>query len=173
MSENINKALLSQLAVIAQVMSVIRLTGESLLEPDDFEVAATRARDALNGVHALLDSVLGHLEEVGKLIRGEPASGSSADLDKLSGYSGSIQGTPLETALDEQREALWLARSIVDTTTGSLEREFGKDWPAKLPEFPRALREVSRLVNTIAGNLESAVLEDRALEIGRAVEVET
>jgi len=37
------------------------------------------------------------------------------ELDKLSGYAGSIQGTPLDTAIDEQREALWLAQSIIDT----------------------------------------------------------
>lgn len=99
-----------------------------------------------------------------------PKPGSLEDLDRLSGYTGSIQGTHLDTAIDEQRTALWFAQSVIDLAVGSLENEFGVDWPAKLPDFPRALREVSRIISSVTGSLETAVLEDRALEIARAAE---
>lgn len=93
---------------------------------------------------------------------------TSAELDKLTGYKGSIQGTSLERALDEQRTGLFLAGAMVDTVRSTLEQEFGHDWPAKYPEFPRVLREVSRIIDDTAGNLEAGVLEDRALEMARA-----
>ena len=102
-----------------------------------------------------------------------PKPGSLEDLNRLLGYTGTIQGTPLDTALDEQREALWLARSIVDTVAPALVRLFGDDgdWCAKFPEFPRVLREASRIIGNAANDLESGVLEDRALAIARAAEV--
>lgn len=100
----------------------------------------------------------------------KPKPGSVEDLDRLSGYTGSIQGTPLDTALDEQREALWLAQSLIDTLAPALIRVFGDDgdWQAKFPEFPRVLRESSRIIRNAADNLKSGILEDRALAIARA-----
>jgi hypothetical protein len=102
-----------------------------------------------------------------------PTTGGVEDLDRLSDYTGSIQGTPLDTAIDEQREALWLAQSIVDAVASSLMRVFGDDgdWCAKFPDFPRVLREVSRIIGNAANDLESGILEDRALAIARAAEV--
>lgn len=91
-----------------------------------------------------------------------------AQADQLGGYEGSIQGTTVERALDEQREALWLAQSIVDSIAGSLNNMFGKDWPAKFPDWPRALRGVSRMVDTATGAMEAGVLEDRAVELAGA-----
>jgi hypothetical protein len=79
-----------------------------------------------------------------------------------------IAGTPLEIALDDQRTQLFLAHAMVDTVSSALEQEFGEDWPAKYPEFPRVLREVSRIINDVAGNLEAGPLEDRAHAIARA-----
>lgn len=70
----IDKALTAQLAGICQAMSIIHLTSESLLEPDDFQVAAAQAHEALNGVHALLDGVLVHLESVSEMLRGKVAT---------------------------------------------------------------------------------------------------
>jgi hypothetical protein len=90
------------------------------------------------------------------------------ELTKLMGYNGSIQATPLETTLDEHRMSLFEARSIIDSVAHAIEREFGQDCPADRPEFPRALRIASRMLDNVAGGLEAGTLEDRALEIARA-----
>jgi hypothetical protein len=98
--------------------------------------------------------------------------GSTEDLHRLLRYTGTIQGTPLDTAIDDQRSLLWTAQSIIDMVIGALQTHFDEAWPANVPDFPRALREVSRVVGGVANNLESGVLEDRALEIARAGEVD-
>ena len=67
----IDLALTSQLAGICQAQAIVRLTAESLLEPEDFEVAAARAHEALNGAYTLLDCVLVHLEAIENQLRGE------------------------------------------------------------------------------------------------------
>ena len=100
------------------------------------------------------------------------APGDLADLDRLAGYTGTIQGTPLDTAIDDQRSRLWAAQSIVDMVIGSLQNHFDEAWPADIPDFPRALREASRVIGEVAGDLEAGVLEDRALEIARAEEID-
>jgi hypothetical protein len=89
------------------------------------------------------------------------------ELSKLTGYDGSIQGTPLESALDEHRTALFEAQSIVASVAHAIEREFGQDTPAGCPEFPRALRIVSRMLDDVAGGLEAGTLEDRGIAIAR------
>ena len=92
------------------------------------------------------------------------------DLDKLCGYSGSIQGTPLEDALDEQRESLWDAKALLETLSLALVQHFGMEgaWPASVPEYQRVLDRARNIVNDISASLEAAVLEDRALAIARA-----
>ncbi len=75
--------------------------------------------------------------------------------------TGTIEGTPLATALDEQGDQLFLAGGMIDTVRSALEQEIGEDWPSKYPNLPIVLREVSRILNDAAGNLEAAVLEDR------------
>lgn len=97
---------------------------------------------------------------------------TSAELTKLMGYSGSIQCTPLDTALDELRVALFEANSIIECVAHAIEREFGQDCPADRPEFPRALRTASRMLDSVAGGLEAGTLEDRGLAIARASEKE-
>ena len=97
--------------------------------------------------------------------------GSAKALDKLSGYSGSIQGTPLDAALDEQRMAIWEARAIIDCVVGSLRRHFG-DWPAALTEWPLALERASKVLDDATSALEAGPLEDRGLEIARKEKTE-
>lgn len=93
-------------------------------------------------------------------------------LDQLSGYKGSIQGTPLEAALDEQRNILCAAHAMIFTTAHALEREFGSDWPVIYPNFPSVLRQAAELVDQVSGDLEAGVIEDRGLAIARADEQE-
>jgi len=102
-----------------------------------------------------------------------PEPGSLKDPHRLLKYIATIQDSPFDTALDEQREALWLAQSIVDTVAPALIKVFGDDgdWCAKYPEFPRVLAEASRLIAKVADDLESGILEDRALAIARAAEM--
>ena len=99
--------------------------------------------------------------------------GRTDDLTKLSGYEGSIQGTTLDTALEELRTALFEAKSIIDSVAHAIEREFGHDCPAGRPEFPRALRTAGRMLDTVADGMEAGTLEDRGLEIARADAKET
>ena len=94
-------------------------------------------------------------------------SSTAEELDQLTGYSGSIQGTPLDSALDEQREALWGAQAIIDMAAAALERHFGTDWPCDVPHYSMALRNASETIDQVAGALEAGVLEDRALAIAR------
>jgi hypothetical protein len=53
--------------------------------------------------------------------------GTNEDLDSLLGYRGSIQFTPLDTALDEQRKVLWGAQAVIDLAAAALEQHFGSD----------------------------------------------
>ena len=94
------------------------------------------------------------------------------ELTKLSGYDGSIQGTPLQTALDERRVEIWEAQAIIESVAHALEREFGQDWPAGRPNFPMALRAASRILEKTSGDLDAGTLEDRGLEIARAAREE-
>jgi hypothetical protein len=100
-----------------------------------------------------------------------PQESASAELTRLSGYDGSIQGTPLEKALDERRIEIWEAQSIIESVAHAIEREFGQDWPAGRPNFPLALRAAGRILEKASGDLEAGTLEDRGLEIARAAEV--
>ena len=66
----IDNALLGQLTRISQVLSIIKLTSESMIEPENWQVTCDRAHDALDAAHSLLDTVLERLEA----IRGKVAS---------------------------------------------------------------------------------------------------
>lgn len=91
------------------------------------------------------------------------------DLDRRTGYSGTIQGGTLDEALDEQRAVLWDAQAIIETVAQALERQFGRDWPAgDMPIYPRVLRRAAALIDEATGALEAGVLEDRAIAISRA-----
>lgn len=96
-----------------------------------------------------------------------PTSGD--DLDRLLGYIGSIKGTPLEDALDEQRRELGDAQAIVEMCLGALKERFG-DWPADQPQYNRALGRVVKILGDAADALEASTLEDRALAIAREKE---
>ena|ERR1700734_1351746 len=71
----------------------------------------------------------------------------------------------LEAAIDEQRYLLFDATALVEVVVHALEREFGQDWPAKYPEFPRVLRQARKLIDSASGDLELGVLLERGLEI--------
>jgi hypothetical protein len=102
------------------------------------------------------------------IVGGDPPSTDPvSELTKLMGYDGSIQGTPLESALDEHRTSLFEAASIIESVAHAIEREFGQDCPVARPEFPRALRVASRMLDSVAGGLEAGTLEDRGLAIAR------
>jgi hypothetical protein len=90
------------------------------------------------------------------------------DIDRPSGYKGTIQGGATERAIDEQRTALWLVKSIVDSVEGSLKNHFGADWPAGPPDWPRVLRRVSQMIEDATSGLEAPVLERRGLAMARA-----
>jgi len=105
-----------------------------------------------------------------KTIFESDAQRAPSDLDKLMGYQGTIQGTPLDEALEEQRMALWEAQAIVDLAVVALEQQLAPDggWPSRFANFPMALRQVSATMEEIATNLEGGTLEDRGLEIAGA-----
>ena len=88
------------------------------------------------------------------------------ELGALLGYSGSIQGTPLDDALDEQRGSLWQAAAIVEMVCGSMSEHFG-DWPNDGPDFKNALVVAKRIIDDATSGLEGGVLEDRGLAIAR------
>lgn len=90
------------------------------------------------------------------------------ELNRLKGYSGSIQGTSLDTALDEQRFRCWEVASIIETVAISLKALYGE-----ADDGWRALGVAARMVKEVADDLESGMLEDRALEIARKPELIT
>jgi hypothetical protein len=92
----------------------------------------------------------------------------SAERDHLLGYSGSIGGTPVEEALEEQRNALFGAQAIIKMAAAALQHHFGGDWPAGVPMFSLALENVAKTLDDVAGALEAYSLEERALEIASA-----
>jgi len=94
--------------------------------------------------------------------------GVEDELATLLGYVGSIQGTPLDEAIDEQRRVLWGARAVIDLAAAALEQHFGTDWPSSVPHYAMALRNASETIDNATGALEGGVLEDRALAIARA-----
>jgi hypothetical protein len=96
--------------------------------------------------------------------------GIREELDRLAGYKGTIQGTPLDSALDEQRSAIWEAQAIIDCAATSMCEHFG-DWPAGLTEWPLALQRASKVLEDVTFVLDAGVLEDRALAIARQAKV--
>ena len=100
-------------------------------------------------------------------IVGPSDSNSAAELTKPIENVASIEGTSFELALDEQRESLFEATSIIDCVAHAIEREFGQDCPAGRPEFPRALRTAGRMLDRIASGLEACTLEERSKAIAR------
>jgi hypothetical protein len=87
-------------------------------------------------------------------------------LAKLSGYRGSIQGTPLDAALDKQRFAVWEAQAIIDCATTSMREHFG-EWPESLANWALALKRASKVLEDAAMSLDAGVLEDRGLAMAR------
>jgi hypothetical protein len=59
-------------------------------------------------------------------------------------------------------------QAIVDVTAEALNRHFG-DWPAGVPNFPKALEQTSRMIDVVTDALDAGTLEDRALEIARGM----
>ena len=97
-----------------------------------------------------------------------PPAPSAQSIDELKGYTGSIQGRPIEEALDEHRLALWEAKAILETVSAALEKQFGESWPAGIIQFPLALQRVCRVIDDTTDGLEASVLEERALSIARS-----
>lgn len=89
-----------------------------------------------------------------------PTASSAEELTKLMGYDGSIQCTPLETALDEQRTALRRAHANVQIVIDWIGREHGG-------HCPMALRRAARIIKKASEALEAGVLEDRGIAIAR------
>jgi len=83
-----------------------------------------------------------------------------SDLDRLTGYSGSIQGTPLDEALDEQRVVLIGAQGILKHAL-----ELIGDCSAY---GSIAIRGALKSIEAVTAALDAGTLEDRALAIARA-----
>jgi hypothetical protein len=94
-----------------------------------------------------------------------PGKDTAEVLDQLSGYSGSIAGTPVDEALDELRDRIFDAQSIVEIASRALQ-DLSED--GKEPGYTRALGNVRKSLDEIAAGLEAGTLEDRALAIARA-----
>lgn len=106
-----------------------------------------------------------HLERIAHLRAGTDVDPN--DLDRLSGYSGSLQGTVIDETLDEQRSVLWEAQAILELSAKALEGEFGRDWPSNTPNYAMVLRRAAATIDQATGALECGVLEDRGLAIAR------
>jgi hypothetical protein len=90
------------------------------------------------------------------------------DLDELTGYSGSIQGTPLDTALDQQRERIWAAVALLRTTAQALQLQFNVNasWPVDIPEYHLGLNAVADMLNDLTDFLDAGVLDRRGASAG-------
>jgi len=95
----------------------------------------------------------------------DAAPGSLADLNHLTGYDGSIQGTPLEEAIDEQRSTIHEAQAIIACANEYITHigQGGHEWCPHL-----ALDAVSKMLDRMREALEAGNFEDRALAIARA-----
>lgn len=65
----------------------------------------------------------------------------------------------IEHAIDAQRVRLFDAQAIIEVTIAGLRNHFGNDWPGGVPMFDRALASARELINSVAGELETACLE--------------
>lgn len=95
----------------------------------------------------------------------------TATADTARRYKGSIQGTALEAALDEQREAAWEIEAVLRMAAIAINEEIDS---AELdaPNYFLALRRAADRARKLADDLEGSVLEDRAIEIAQAREAE-
>jgi hypothetical protein len=92
---------------------------------------------------------------------------SAEELEKLLGYQGSIQCTPLQTALDEQQAALYEAQAVIEVAATALNMklvELGvpEEWRPQL-----ALDAAAKMIGNVAEAIEAGRLEDRAIAIAR------
>ena len=92
-------------------------------------------------------------------------AGSLTELDRLSGYGGSIQGTPLDEALEEQRTAIHTAQAVIvcaNEYISHLTQGGADEWCPQL-----ALDAAKKMLDEVWEALDAGNLEDRALAIAR------
>lgn len=94
-----------------------------------------------------------------------PATARSTD------FNGTIQGTALEAALDEQREAAWEIEAVLRMAAIAINEAIDS---AELdaPNYFLALRRAADRARKLADDLEGSVLEHRAIEIAQAREAD-
>jgi hypothetical protein len=76
-----------------------------------------------------------------------------------------VTARDMDLAIDDQRMKLWEVGSIIESVALALKAHFGQDWPADIPHFAMALGVAARTINEVTGDLEMAVIEDRARQI--------
>ena len=85
--------------------------------------------------------------------------------DNVTPIRPSIEGEPLEEAIDEQCMALFDVQAIIDLAAVALQEL--SDEPGN-PHYSNALRRVSKSIGAIVEALEAGPLEERALAIAQA-----
>jgi hypothetical protein len=90
-------------------------------------------------------------------------------IDALVNDKGSIEGTALDEALDEQRMTLFGAQAVLDIASHSLDiLEDELELKPPMARYSLALRNVSKSIEDVVTGLDSPVLQRRMLEIERA-----
>lgn len=83
------------------------------------------------------------------------------------GYTGSIRGTALAEAIEENCQDILSASAILGVVAEAI------DSYRSMSGYPRALAYVAEILDKVAGNLlNTQALEDRAIEIAQAREAE-
>lgn len=80
-----------------------------------------------------------------------------------------VKSFHMELAIDEQRTNLWRANAIIESVSLALTAHFGRDWPTDIPEFRMALGVAAHMINDVTGDLELALVEERAKQLAAEV----
>jgi hypothetical protein len=133
------------------------------------ETALASGQDPSNGQS--ISPTLSALQVVRHLLKGfEPlVPGSAEDLDRLMGYQGSIAGTPVDEALDEQRDLIHQAQAVISCANEYI--SYLEDEDNWRPQ--RALDAAFTMLDGVQKTLDASNLEDRGLAIARAKSTES
>jgi Ribosomal protein L7/L12 C-terminal domain len=155
------------------VIKVVRdITGYGLKQAKDLiegTLPATVKADIATRDEA--DAIAKQLQAVGAeaIVISNGRSLEELDADVL-GYSGSIAGTPVDQALDEQRDQLFEARAVVMVTAQALHvlhQQLDHRGVEQLTSAQLALDSAEKTMERIAEALDAGNLEGRGLAIAR------
>lgn len=139
------------------------------LRNQDCDVDADVA-DVLNDAWSAIEEARTHIRALPKSASYRPVQ---TVVSQRATLAASLPNHYIDRALDEQNQRLFSAQAIIESVAEALHQRFGGDWPRDIPEYPRALRNASAMIQEAYANLEMMCLDQRAQQLQEQDEART